>query len=95
VRAGKWKLHFPHDYRAQTESTRTARGGKPGQYRQETIAATSLFDLEADPGETKDVAGQNPDVVKRLSGLGDRARSDLGDSLRPPENKPSASPVKS
>jgi len=95
VRAGKWKLHFPHDYRAQTEDTRTARGGKPGQYRQEKITATSLFDLEADPGETKDVAGQNPDVVERLSALGDRARKDLGDSLRTPGNKPSAAPPKS
>jgi arylsulfatase A-like enzyme len=87
VRSGRWKLHFDHDYRAQTESTRAARGGKPGQYRQEKIAS-SLFDLEADAGETRDVAGEHPDVVGRLSALADRARADLGDSLRPPQNKP-------
>jgi arylsulfatase A len=91
VRSGRWKLHFDHDYRAQTEGTRSARGGKPGQYRQEKIA-TSLFDLESDPGETKDVAADHPDIVGRLSALADRARADLGDSLRPPPNKPAGGP---
>jgi arylsulfatase A-like enzyme len=45
VRSGKWKLHFPHEYRAETETTRAASGGKPGQYRQERIEL-SLLDLE-------------------------------------------------
>jgi arylsulfatase A-like enzyme len=81
VRSGKWKLHFPHEYRAQTESTRKATGGTPGQYRQEQIGL-SLFDLQADIGETKDVAAEHPKVVERLTKLADRARQDLGDSLR-------------
>ena len=41
----------------------------------------SLFDLEADPGESKDVATANPDVVKDLMRYVEQARDDLGDSL--------------
>lgn len=42
----------------------------------------SLFDLASDPGETKSVAAEHPDVVKRLSALAEAARQDLGDSLQ-------------
>ncbi len=49
-------------------------------YRVETIGL-SLFDLSADPGESKDVADEHPDVVERLVGLADESRRDLGDSL--------------
>jgi arylsulfatase A-like enzyme len=41
----------------------------------------SLFDLQADPGETKNVAAEHPDVVKRLANLTEAVRLDLGDSL--------------
>ncbi|HVJ67862.1 MAG TPA: sulfatase-like hydrolase/transferase, partial [Caulifigura sp.] len=41
----------------------------------------SLFDLEADPGETTDVAARYPDVVGRLAKLASDARGPLGDSL--------------
>jgi len=41
----------------------------------------SLYNLEADVGETTDVAAQHPDVVERLLKLAEQARSDLGDSL--------------
>jgi len=41
----------------------------------------SLFDLATDPGESRNVADQYPDVVKRLTDLADAARRDLGDSL--------------
>ncbi|MBL9144591.1 MAG: sulfatase [Verrucomicrobiaceae bacterium] len=42
----------------------------------------SLFDLASDPGETKNVAAEHPDVVQRLSALAEAARQDLGDSLQ-------------
>ncbi len=41
----------------------------------------SLFDLENDPGETKNLASQHPDVVERLQKLAKPIRKDLGDSL--------------
>jgi arylsulfatase A len=76
VRAGKWKLHFPHDYRTLKQA---GKDGKPGPYANAKIGL-SLFDLESDIGETKDVSGDQPEVVARLKALADRARLDLGDS---------------
>jgi arylsulfatase A-like enzyme len=77
VRSGKWKLHFPHPYR-ETPKVR-ATGGTP------TKAGTghidlALFDLESDPGETKDVAKDHPEVVEHIKKLAENMRKDLGDS---------------
>ena len=41
----------------------------------------SLFNLNADPGETKNVASQHPDIVARLKQLAAPIRAELGDSL--------------
>ncbi|MEX2174736.1 MAG: sulfatase [Pirellulaceae bacterium] len=40
----------------------------------------SLFHLENDLSETKNVAGEHPDLVRKLQVLADQARIDLGDS---------------
>jgi arylsulfatase A-like enzyme len=83
VRSGKWKLHLPHPY----QHLEVAGGdGKPGRYAKQQIGL-SLFDLEKDVGETKNVAGKNPDVVKRLLSFVERAREDLGDALTNREGK--------
>lgn len=76
VRSGKWKLHFPHQYRTLVEP---GRGGQPGQYRQANIDL-ALFDLENDIGETTNLADKYPEVVERLKALAEQAREDLGDS---------------
>jgi arylsulfatase A-like enzyme len=89
VRSGKWKLHLPHEYRTLKGPPGT--GGLPGPYEQKQIG-TALFDLEQDAGETQDLAAGHPDVVRRLTGLAQKAREDLGDTetgqpgtgLRPP-----------
>jgi arylsulfatase A-like enzyme len=39
-----------------------------------------LYDLDADIGESKNVAAEHGDVVKRLTELADQVRADLGDS---------------
>jgi arylsulfatase A-like enzyme len=77
VRSGRWKLHFPHAYRSLTGTP--GSGGKPAGYSQAQIEL-ALFDLQADPTETTDVAGENPNVVERLQALAEQARAELGDS---------------
>jgi arylsulfatase A-like enzyme len=84
VRAGRWKLHFPHAYRSLSGAP--GSGGQPGPYVNRKIGL-SLFDLEADPGEKSDVASSHPDVVARLSRLADAAREDLGDSATKSKGK--------
>lgn len=77
IRSGRWKLHLPHPYQSLE---RAGGDGTPGSYVRKEIAL-SLFDLEADPGETTNVAERHPGVVKTLQAIAERARDDLGDSL--------------
>ncbi|MGL4551436.1 MAG: sulfatase family protein [Gemmataceae bacterium] len=78
VRSGKWKLHFPHEYRSLKAA---GSGGKPGPYVTKTTPL-ALYDLEADPGEAADVSAKEPAVVKRLEALADGARAELGDAAK-------------
>ena len=82
VRQGKWKLHFPHGYRTMAGKP-GGTGGIPTRYSQAKIGL-SLFDLEKDVGESKDLSKEHPDVVKRLSALGDSFNKDLAKSKRAP-----------
>lgn len=79
IRSGRWKLHFPHEYRS-LDGSQPGSDGQPGPYVTKKIGM-ALFDLESDDGETTDVAESHPDVVTRLQRLADAAREDLGDSL--------------
>jgi arylsulfatase A-like enzyme len=49
-------------------------------YRVEKLPL-SLYNLADDPAEQRNVAGQHPEVVARLSALAEVMRADLGDSL--------------
>jgi len=82
VRQGKWKLHFPHGYRTMAGKP-GGTGGIPTRYSQAKIGL-SLFDLEKDVGESKDLSKEHPEVVKRLSALGDSFNKDLAKSKRAP-----------
>ena len=79
VRDARWKLHFPHQY-ATLGGKPGGKGGSPAPYQTAKLGLC-LYDLEADRGETTDVAKEHADVVARLSKLADAAREDLGDSL--------------
>ena len=70
VRVGRWKLHLPLD--------KPLRLGKSAGPR-----PAALYDVVADPGEARNLAAENPDVVARLTLAADRARDDLGDAARP------------
>ena len=59
-----------------------AKVARPGWY------PTELYDLEADLGETKNVGGKHPDVVKRLVALLERHREDIRKNSRPPARVP-------
>ena len=75
VRSGEWKLHLPLE--AKQHDWRGGTHESPLQ----------LYDLKADRGETTDVSGDHPGVVKRLMALAERARQDLGDDMHPGENQ--------
>ena len=80
VRMGKWKLHFPHEY-PTLAGRRGGTGGKPVPYETGRIKL-ALFDVEKDPGETKDVADQHPEVVAKMKVLADRMRRSWGTRQR-------------
>lgn len=79
VRAGRWKLHFPHKYAHPLEPRGT--DGLPGKAEQRSTEL-ALYDLETDVGESRNVAAEHPDVVARLTALADAARAELGDASR-------------
>jgi arylsulfatase A-like enzyme len=80
VLSGRWKLMLPHTYRT-LQGQPAAHGGVPSRYVQRALPKAELYDLETDPGETRDMAATHPDVVRRLETLADTARADLGDTL--------------
>jgi arylsulfatase A len=82
--SGKPGAKSPHKafYYYRDERLQAVRSGrwKLHVYRPEG-GAPLLYDLETDLGETTNVAGQHPDVVKRLQALAEEAREDLGDAV--------------
>lgn len=71
VRAGDWKLFVPMD-------SKKRNWGKP-----EGKTELQLYNLAKDIGESKNVAADNPKIVKQLLALANDARADLGDVNRP------------
>ncbi len=94
VRSGRWKLHFPHDYRTLGDGP-GGKAGKPAAYRT-ARTPLALYDLQNDVGEKTNVASKRPEVVARLRKLAEGARRGLGDSatrqkgegVRPPGKAP-------
>ena len=79
IRQGKWKLVFPH--LSQTYlNTQRGNAGFPGVYKSVEVPL-ALYDLSTDPGETFDLAPQNPAVVAALNALAEQYRKTLGDDL--------------
>lgn len=70
VRAGKWKLHLEQKL---IENGRLIDRLLP-----------RLYDLEADVGETRNVAPDHPDIVRRLERLAERMKENIRRHGRPP-----------
>ncbi len=68
VRSGRWKLHVAR------------MSDRYPSFQPNPI--TELYDLQADIGETRNVAAENPRSVVRLKALAEVARVDLGDGKR-------------
>jgi len=67
----------PYDafYYYRRNNLNAVRSGKWKLHVDENL----LFDLESDIGETQDVYGNHPEVVRELEGLAQSCREDLGD----------------
>ena len=75
VRSGRWKLHL-------------ALSPKVSGWRDEgSYTPALLYDLKNDPAEIHNLADKNPDIVKKLNALAEKARIDLGDLNRPGKNQ--------
>ena len=85
VRQGKWKLHLVREANpigaAPFDNNRHI-----GPADRVGFDEPFLVDLENDLGETVSVADEHPEVVKRLLGLAETMRKDLGDYDRVGEN---------
>jgi arylsulfatase A-like enzyme len=83
VRKGPWKLVFPHTYSVPEPP---GVDGIHGQHGKRTIEK-SLFHLETDVGETRNLIAHYPEVARELEALAERARQDLGDGEREGANR--------
>jgi len=85
MRMGDWKLHFPHGYRTMAGKP-GGKDGIPTKYSQ-AKTGTELYNLRDDIGESKDLAKENPDIVKKMQAMAEKMRDDLGDNKRPGKGK--------
>jgi arylsulfatase A len=80
VRRGKWKLHLPHAYEHVIEA---GSDGLRGKTETKSIEL-SLFDLDADIGETMNVAAAHPTVVVELQRMAMKFDAELKSGVRKP-----------
>ena len=80
LRSGRWKLYFPHPYNSIGAGA-GGHDGMPGSYVSVKITQPELYDLTNDLSETRNVASEHPEIVKRLEALAEKARAELGDAL--------------
>lgn len=88
LREGPWKLHFgvpptPAQAKGKDKGKGKAKGNPNGR-----PTGLQLYHLEDDPGETRDVAAEHPDVVSRLQALAAEMDADLGRTERGPGIRP-------
>jgi arylsulfatase A-like enzyme len=77
---GQWKLQLPHSYRSLGNQPK-ATGGIPAKYAKQNVTAPELYDLYSDISESKNVAIDHPEIVRKLQEYADSIRAELGDTL--------------
>ena len=77
-------FYYYHDDRLQ--AVRSEKW-KLHVFRPEMGHTSLLYNLEEDIGETTDVSGRFPEVVKRLEEMAEKAREELGDASTGKEGK--------
>ena len=85
VRQGKWKLHLPRPAEPEWLG-KFARNGHIALKDRGGFQMPFLVDLEADPGESRSLAAEHPEVVKKLLSLAEEIRADIGDHDRVGKN---------
>jgi arylsulfatase len=78
---GEWKLILPHRYRT-LGGRAGGTDGKPVAYSQVDVQEPLLYHLSQDVSESRNVAAQHPEIVRKLEAEADRARLELGDTLK-------------
>ena len=79
MRQRKWKLFLPGKY-SEIKADGDGRNKKVS-VKYDTVR---LYNLEADIGETKNVAGEHPEIVKRLTGLIKAHDEEIANQARQP-----------
>src|SRR5690606_22488455 len=73
VLRGRWKLHLPHRYFTLVTA---GADGSPGELSMAELPL-SLCDLQTDPGESGNLASQEPDVGGHLMALAEAHEAEL------------------
>jgi len=99
----RWKLMLPHSYRTLHDpkfpglgEQPKAKGGIPAKYRMVRLEKPELYNMSEDPGETRDMSAQLPDLVEKLLAFAEADRAVLGDALKGKkgtENRPTGKAV--
>ena len=80
VRSEKWSLHLNHSYRSLKDQP--GQDGIPGPYIQKQTEV-SLYDLENDLSQKRNIAEDHPRIVNRLRDLAKRFDASLRANKRP------------
>ncbi|MEW4530714.1 sulfatase [Maioricimonas sp. JC845] len=75
VRSGRWKLVLPRPEHPPWT-------GWSGRFHDSQVDELTLYDLQEDSGEARNVAADHPEIVARLQRLIEQARRELGDYNR-------------
>ena len=81
----KWPERHVLSYRPPRRRGKTSTGPQVSvrSQRFRLDAAGKLFDMQRDPGQRRDVAGQHPDVAAELKAAADTFIRELGDAIGP------------